>query len=120
MASRFSRTPPIQTPREVRRAFLAALVFGIRVVWPILSLNVGSIAGLGIAIGFLEGWTIAESLYFSFITGLTIGYGDLVPHSLLARGLSIMCGLCGTMLTALLAAVAVKALAVAVNVAERE
>lgn len=120
MASRYSKSSLIQTPREVRRAFLAALLFGIRVVWPILSLIVSAIAGLGIAIGFIEGWTIAESLYFSFITGLTIGYGDLVPHSLLARVLSVMCGLCGTLLTALLAAVAVKALAAAVNVAEQD
>lgn len=120
MDSEFYKNPPSNSPREVRRAFLAALVFGIRVVWPILSLIVSSIAGLGIAIGLIEGWTIAESLYFSFITGLTIGYGDLVPHSSLARGLSVICGLCGTLLTALLAAVAVKALAVAVQVAEQE
>ncbi|MDB1087393.1 potassium channel family protein [Streptomyces sp. ACA25] len=26
-----------------------------------------------------EGWSVIDSLYFSVTTGLTIGYGDLVP-----------------------------------------
>lgn len=28
---------------------------------------------------FVEGWSVLDSVYFSIITGLTIGYGDLVP-----------------------------------------
>jgi len=35
--------------------------------------------GLGAFLGPFEGWTAAESLYFSTMTVLTIGYGDLVP-----------------------------------------
>ena len=61
----------------------------------------------------LEGWTVPESIYFSFVTGLTIGYGDLAPKTLMTRTLAILIGACGILLTALIAAVAVKALAVA-------
>jgi hypothetical protein len=48
--------------------------------------------------------------YFAFVSGLTIGYGDLAPKSLLTRTLAVLIGICGVLVTALVAAVAVKAL----------
>ena len=96
--------------RALRRVFFSALIAGLRVVWPILSIIVGTIVALGIAIGLLEGWSMSESIYFSFVTGLTVGYGDFAPKSLLARALAVLVGLSALLLTALLAAVAVKAL----------
>jgi len=42
-------------------------------VWPILSTIFVLIIGLGIIVGLCEGWSIQESVYFSFVTGLTIG-----------------------------------------------
>ena len=96
--------------RILRRHFLGGLITGLGVVWPILSALILLIAGLGLVVGLLEGWTIQESEYFGFVTGLTIGYGDFAPKSLLGRVLAIGIGACGVLLTALLAAVAVKAL----------
>ena len=96
--------------RFLRRHFLRGLLDGLGVVWPILSTLLLLIAGLGLIVGIREGWSIQESEYFSFVTGLTIGYGDFAPKSLLGRVLAIGIGLCGLLLTALLAAVAVKAL----------
>ena len=51
-----------------------------------------------------------ESLYFAFVSGLTIGYGDFAPKTFVTRLLAILIGVCGVLLTALLAAIAVKAL----------
>ena len=68
------------------------------------------IGGLGLVIGLIEGWSVQESIYFAFVSGLTIGYGDFAPHSLTPRVLAVVIGLCGVLLTALVAAVAVKAL----------
>ena len=99
--------------RILRRRFLGGLVAGLRVVWPILSVLLILIAGLGLIVGIREGWSIQESEYFAFVTGLTIGYGDFAPKTLLGRVLAIGIGLCGLLLTALLAAVAVKALTAA-------
>jgi hypothetical protein len=96
--------------RILRRRFIGGLLIGLRVVWPILSALILLIAGLGLLVGIREGWTIQESEYFGFVTGLTIGYGDFAPKSLLGRVLAICIGACGILLTALLAAVAVKAL----------
>ena len=100
-------------PKILRRRFLHGLFVGLRVVWPILSGLLLVIIGLGVIVGLLEGWSLQESIYFSFISGLTIGYGDLAPKMLLTRVLAILIGLCGVLVTALLAAIAVKALTLA-------
>src|SRR3954468_23491338 len=98
--------------RKIRRDFAAGLFFGLRVVWPIVSVLLGAIVVLGAVVGFLEGWSLQESIYFAFVSGLTIGYGDLAPKMLLTRMLAVLIGVCGVLLTALVAAVAVKALTV--------
>jgi hypothetical protein len=65
--------------RSMRWSFVAGLLTGLRVVWPILSGLLGLIVVLGLAIGVFEGWSIPESIYFAFVSGLTIGYGDFAP-----------------------------------------
>ena len=103
----------------MRRNFLAGLLFGLRVVWPILSVLLGLIIAFGLVVGLLEGWSIQQSIYFAFVSGLTIGYGDLAPTLLLTRALAILIGVCGVLMTALLAAIAVKALTAATEAGER-
>ena len=98
--------------RTMRRDFAAGLLVGLRVVWPVLSALVGIIVALGVVTGLIEGWSVQESIYFAFVSGLTIGYGDLAPKTLLTRVLAILIGMCGVLVTALVAAVAVKALTV--------
>jgi hypothetical protein len=44
------------------------------------------------------------------VTGLTIGYGDLVPARLVARLIALMIGFIGILLTGLVAALGVRAL----------
>jgi Na+-translocating ferredoxin:NAD+ oxidoreductase RnfE subunit len=100
-------------PKVLRQRFVVGLLFGLRVVWPILSVLLGLIVALGLVVGFREGWSVQQSIYFSFISGLTIGYGDLAPKTLLTRALAVLIGICGVLLTALLAAIAVKALTAA-------
>ena len=99
--------------RALRRRFVSGLAAGLRVVWPILSALLVLIVALGVIVGLVEGWSWHESIYFAFVSGLTIGYGDLAPRSLLTRVLSILIGVCGVLMTALVAAVAVKALTAA-------
>jgi len=96
--------------RTLRRNFVISLFFGLRVVWPILSFLLMLIIALGLVIGRIEGWKVSESIYFSFVSGLTIGYGDLAPKTLSTRFLAVLIGFCGVLFTALVAAVAVKAL----------
>jgi len=97
-------------PRAMRRAFIRGLFFELRVVWPVISGLLVLIVALGVVIGLIEGWPVHQSIYFAFVTGLTIGFGDFVPKTVVTRGLTIVIGICGVLLVALLAAVAVKAL----------
>jgi hypothetical protein len=96
--------------RSMRRKFLADLLDGLRVVWPVLSGLLPWMAVLGVAVGLLEGWKFGDSLYFAFVTGLTIGYGDLVPKLLVSRILAIVIGASGILLTGVVAAIEVRAL----------
>ena len=99
----------------MRRLFFLGLGRGIRVVWPVLWGILLWQLVFGLLVTWLERWPLGDGLYFTFITGLTIGYGDLVPREPLSRFLAIIIGLSGTVLTGLVAAIAVHALQTAVS-----
>jgi hypothetical protein len=82
---------------------------GLAIVWPVLSALLLAKALLGAIVGLLEGWGIWQGIYFAYITGLTIGYGDLAPRHVLTRLLAVAIGFLGILLTGLVAALAVKA-----------
>jgi hypothetical protein len=96
--------------RTVRAAYLAALIQGLGVTWPVLSGLLLFKASMGAIVGILEGWGIGQGIYFAFITGLTIGYGDLAPRQALTQLLAVVIGFSGVLLTGLIAALAVKAI----------
>jgi len=94
----------------LRKRFLTELWTGLGVVWPVLSGLLVVMAALGAEGALLEGWPLTDGLYFAFVSGLTIGYGDLVPKAPLARVLAISIGVTGILLAGLVAAVGVQAL----------
>jgi hypothetical protein len=101
--------------RKVRHRFYKALFSELKVVWPVFSALVGIIVSMGLTISYLEEWRPFEGIYFSFITGLTVGYGDFVPKRTISRVIAIAISFTGILLTALFAAISVRALQVAVN-----
>ena len=62
------------------------------------------------AIAYFEKIPFAEALYFAFVTGLTIGYGDISPVTPIGRVVAVLTGLVGILMTGLIAALAVYAL----------
>ena len=96
--------------KTVRRRFFTALGQAIHLAWPVLSTILAIQIALGLLIGFVEGWSLGDAVYFTFVTGLTIGYGDIVPRQALARALAIGIGISGLFLTGLIAGIAVYAM----------
>jgi voltage-gated potassium channel len=58
----------------------------------------------------VEGVSIGNSMYLSFITAFTIGYGDITPVTIIGRVLSVIIGLIGIIFTGLVVAIATRAL----------
>lgn len=78
----------------------------------ILILNV-AIVVLGLVVGRMEGWLRFESIYWAFITALTVGYGDMKPNRKRARVVAIFVAWIGIMLSGLLVAITVKTASIA-------
>jgi hypothetical protein len=102
-------------PKTVRRRFYLALGHTIHLTWPVLSTILAIQFALGFLIGFIEGWSVGDAIYFTFITSLTIGYGDIVPRQAIARALAIGIGVSGLFLTGVVAAIAVHAMRTALT-----
>lgn len=81
------------------------------VVRGVLGMLIVLIVANGFVIARLEDIKVADSLYFSFVTAFTIGYGDLVPVTAGGRVFSLLTGLLGLVFTGLIIAIATRALA---------
>ena len=104
----------VSQTKTIRRQFYKELMTSLGVVWPVFSMLLGGMVGLGLLVAHVESWRLADGIYFAFITGLTVGYGDLVPHRGISRIVAVGIGFTGVLLTALFAAVSVRAMQLAV------
>jgi hypothetical protein len=95
--------------KTVRRRFFIALGHAIQVAWPVLS-TIHDSSCPGPADWLCRGLVSRRRGLFTFVTGLTIGYGDIVPQQALTRALAIGIGISGLFLTGLIAGIAVYAM----------
>jgi hypothetical protein len=98
------------TNAEVRRRFFQYLWKHLQVIWPVVSGLIGFQLSLGAVIGFLERWSVSETIYFTFVTALTIGYGDLAPKRITSRMIALAIAFSGILLMGLVAALGVRSL----------
>ena len=95
--------------------FLRQLGKGLWLTLPLLMGLAAVIALLGKLVGQREGWTGFDSLYWSFITATTVGYGDFRPVQRKSRIIAIVIAFLGLTLTGILIAVAVQAATIALG-----
>ena len=62
-----------------------------------------------VAVTLVEKMPFADTLYFAFVTGLTIGYGDIVANTPFGRLVALLIGFIGILFTGLMVAVLVYA-----------
>lgn len=86
---------------------MAGLLGYVSPIFAVMALIIGV---LSVVIGRREQWSLGDSLYFGFITALTVGYGDFRPTRRLGKFLAIIIALFGLITTGILVAVAVEAL----------
>ncbi len=82
---------------------------GLWLTLPLLLTLAAAITLLGQFAGRREGWSSFDSLYWSFITATTVGYGDFRPVKTASKIAAIMIALFGLTLTGILIAVGVHA-----------
>jgi voltage-gated potassium channel len=83
-----------------------------RTIWHIRSVNLALFALIVInswAISYVEKLPFGDALYFAFITGLTIGYGDIVVKTPVGRILAVLIGFIGVLFSGLVVAAALRA-----------
>ena len=64
---------------------------------------------LGLIVGRIESWSKFDSLYWAFITALTVGYGDIRPKKKASRVLSTIIAIIGIMFAGIVVAITVEA-----------
>lgn len=96
-------------------AFLHKFFWGIYLTLPPLLFLCVTIIILGLIVGQKEGWSKFNSLYWAFITALTVGYGDIRPSKKLSKILSLIITLVGIMLFGIIVAITVNTFTLAFN-----
>jgi voltage-gated potassium channel len=89
--------------------FIRVFSWGVYLTSPILVAMVMLIIFLGLIVGRIESWTKFDSIYWSFITALTVGYGDIRPTSKVSKAFSIVVGAVGLSLGGILVAISLQA-----------
>lgn len=83
---------------EFTFTFIDYFFRAIYLVAPLLILLSFIIVSLGLLAGRIEGWSKFDSIYWSFITAMTVGYGDIKPSKKRSKFLSIIIAFVGFML----------------------
>jgi predicted permease len=71
--------------------------------------------GFALITAKVDGVPLPDALYFTFITALTVGYGDIVPTTGVTRAISVLTGFIGVIYVGLVVAVSTRALELAVR-----
>ena len=83
-----------------------------RAIWHVRAVILALIALVVVgaaAVTLVEKMPFADALYFAFVTGLTIGYGDIVMHTPVGRLIALLIGLIGILFSGLMVAILVHA-----------
>ena len=83
-----------------------------RTIWHVRTVILALLALVvvnAVPIALIEKMPFGDALYFAFVTGLTIGYGDIVMHTPVGRVIALLIGLVGILFTGLMVAVLVHA-----------
>jgi len=93
--------------------FIKIFVLGLELAAPLLIFLALLITALGQIVGARESWSRFDSLYWSFITATTVGYGDIRPLHKLSKTFAILIAFVGLVFTGIIVALAINAASIA-------
>ena len=94
---------------DVTVDFLRFFLQGLYFTAPLLLILFLIILLIGQIVGRYEAWSKFDAFYWSFVTAITVGYGDFHPRKRLSKGLAVLTALVGVVFTGLIVAVALRA-----------
>ena len=68
---------------------------------------------LAIILTYVEPMSFGDAIYFTLITGLTVGYGDVTPVTAIGKTISVFTALVGVIATGIYVAIATRAVSMA-------
>ena len=83
----------------------------VRITWHLRALYlmlVTLIMAGAVVIVATEKVSFGKAVYFAFITGLTVGYGDIVPSTAIGQIIAVLLGLIGILFAGVVVAAAVQ------------
>jgi voltage-gated potassium channel len=95
--------------------FLRDFALSLWLMVPLLFSLSAAILYLGHFVGRWEGWSRLDTIYWSFMTVTTVGYGDLRPVDRRSKVIAIVIAFLGLILTGIVIAVAVQATTLALK-----
>ena len=95
---------------EILLKFVVNFFRCFRHIWLLMVILLVVTLLAALAISRVEGIDIGSSIYFAFVTALTIGYGDIAPTTTPGRILSILIGMVGMFILAIIVGVITRAL----------
>lgn len=75
--------------------------------------------GAGV-ISFVEGMSLVKAIYFTFITALAVGYGDITPSTLAGKLVSVFIGILGIVFFGIIIGISTRAIFVIMHPSEFE
>lgn len=98
---------------EFTFAFIEVFAIALYYLSPLLLFLLFLMTILGYFVGRTENWSVVDSLYYTFITATTVGYGDFHPLAHRSKLFAIIIALLGLLCTGLIVAAGLKAAEVA-------
>lgn len=92
---------------EFTLSFLKLFFFGLYLAAPILLALMLIIISLGLRVGKNENWSRYDSLYWSFITATTVGFGDFRPTKKICKAMAVIIAFTGLVTSGIIVAIAV-------------
>ena len=89
--------------------FMRVFFFAIGLALPLLFSMAALVMSLGLLVGRRERWSWYDSLYWSFITATTVGFGDFRPVTKISKLFSVMIAFIGLVFTGIMVSIAVEA-----------